>query len=120
MPLHRGGALLPREPAWNEPPQSFVTGSLGLAEQLLTYAETFANEGDLSAACSRARCALEGLEAMPEARPFTDGTLGVLIERARHELGLYEARWEGWRREQSDGRRSAFAVRGQLALEDAE
>ena len=113
MPRNRGAALLPQEPPWGESPQSFVTGSLGLAEQLLKYAETFANEGDLLAACSRARCALQGLEAMP----FADGTLQALVARARHELGLYEARWAKWRQENSEGRRSAFVVR--LALEDA-
>lgn len=119
MPLNRRGAWLPREPAWGEPPQSFVTGSLGLAEQLLKYAEMFANEGDLSAACSRARCALEGLEALP-ARPFADGALGALLERARRELDLYEARWAKWRQEHREGRQSGVIVRERLALEDAE
>jgi hypothetical protein len=116
MSLNQGATVVSQEPAWGEPPPSFVTGSLGLAEQLLNYAETFASEGDLPAACSRARCALEGLEAMPVA----SGPLRALLDRAKHELGLYEAQWEKRRQAGADGRWSAVVVRERLALGDAE
>jgi hypothetical protein len=95
MLVERGREPLPQEPAWSEPPPSFVAGSLGLAERLLEYAEAFANEGDLLAACSRARCALEGLEALPS----DEGPSRALCERARRELSLYEARRAKWREE---------------------
>ncbi|HEU4412912.1 MAG TPA: hypothetical protein VFS43_47160 [Polyangiaceae bacterium] len=80
------------ERAWDESPQSLLSDSLELAEQLLHNAERSADEGDLSAACLRARRALEGLTVMPEGGASTDGALRALRARAKHDLDRYEAR----------------------------
>ena len=104
LPRARGG-----------PPQAFVNDSLSLAEQLLDYAEVFASEGDFSAACAQARCAVEGLGALYQTRPFADEALVALFERARHELGLYEARWAMWQQENND-RHLLFDEHERLAL----
>jgi hypothetical protein len=103
-------------PAWGEPPQSHVTESLSLAEQLLDYAEMFENEGDYSAACTQARCAVEGLEALAATRPHVDAALRSLLERATLELGLYEARWATWQ-QKNDERNETYTVKEKLALE---
>lgn len=108
---------LTQSPAWGEPPQSYVTESLSLAEQLLDYAEMFESEGDHSAACTQARCAVEGLEALASMRPH-DATLLSLLDRARLELGLYEARWATWQ-QKNDERNETYTVKERLALERA-
>ncbi len=96
-----------------------MDASLELAERLLEYAEDFAREGDPSAARTHARCALEGLDELDATRAGGDEALRSLLERARHELGLYEAQWSTWQRS-NDERQADFASHEWLALKSSE
>jgi Arc/MetJ family transcription regulator len=119
MPMHSGGISAPEGRSWGEPPHEYAHDARALAEQLLEYAEVFAREGDPSAACAQARVALDGLETLARARPFVDDALRDLLERARLELGLYEAQWAEWQ-QKNDERQSTFSVHERLALKRVE
>ncbi|HEU4411086.1 MAG TPA: hypothetical protein VFS43_37885 [Polyangiaceae bacterium] len=83
---------------------------------MLEAAEVFASEGDYSAACTQARCAVEGLEALAGLRPVADEALLSLLERASLELSLYEAQWAQWQ-QKADERNETFTAQERLALE---